>query len=76
MCLSSTVRAALDLGFRTTVIASATATRDLPGVGAGIVAAAEIKRSALAALADRFATVVERVADIPTSPQPASADAE
>ncbi len=30
MCVSSTVRAALDLGYQTTLIAAATATRDLP----------------------------------------------
>ncbi|AWK87368.1 isochorismatase family protein [Azospirillum thermophilum] len=59
MCVSSTVRAALDLGWRSTVVASATATRDLPDVRGGVVPAAELQRAALAALADRFAMVVE-----------------
>jgi len=59
MCLSATVRAALDLGYRSTVIAGATATRDLPSVLNGsIVPAAQIQEVELSALADRFAVVV------------------
>jgi isochorismate hydrolase len=59
MCISSTARAALDLGYRTTVVAGATATRDLPDpTGPGTVPAAEVHRATLAALADRFAIVV------------------
>lgn len=56
-CVSSTVRAALDLGILPTVAANATATRDLPLSG-GIVTAAEIQRAELAGLADRHAVVV------------------
>ena len=58
MCVSATVRAALDLGYRTTVVAGAVATRDLPDPLGGIVAAATLNRAELAALADRFAVVV------------------
>jgi nicotinamidase-related amidase len=59
MCISSTARAALDLGYRTTVVAGATATRDLPDpTGPGTVPAAEVHRAALTALADRFTIVV------------------
>ncbi len=58
MCVSATTRAALDLGFRTTVIAAACATRDLPDPLGGIVAADTLHRAELAALADRFAVVV------------------
>ncbi|MGA8158348.1 MAG: isochorismatase family protein, partial [Rhodoplanes sp.] len=59
MCVEATARAAIDLGLRATVIADAAATRDLadPITGATIPAA-EVHRNALAALADRFATVV------------------
>ncbi len=59
MCVEATARGAIDLGLRATVIASATETRDLadPLTGATIPAV-EVKRNALAALADRFATVV------------------
>ncbi|QFU15600.1 cysteine hydrolase family protein [Microvirga thermotolerans] len=64
MCVSSTVRAALDLGYRTTVVAAATATRDLPSptVSGGIVPADTVQAGALAALADRFAVVVPNAA--------------
>ncbi|WP_448188007.1 cysteine hydrolase family protein [Azospirillum sp. sgz301742] len=58
MCISTTVRAALDLGWRTTVVAAAAATRALPDPLGGIVPAEEVHRANLAALADRFAVVV------------------
>ena len=65
MCVEATARAAIDNGLRATVIASATATRDLPDPLTGaVVPAAEVHRNALAALADRFATVVPNVAAI------------
>lgn len=64
MCVSSTARAALDHGWRTTVVADACATRDLPcALGGEPIPASTVHRSALAELADRFATVV-RVRDI------------
>lgn len=58
MCVSSTVRAALDLGLGCTVVAGACATRDLPTPDGGVIAAADLHRAELAALADRFAVVV------------------
>jgi len=66
MCVSATVRAAVDHGRFSTVLADATATRDLPDPtteGADLPAAT-IHAAALAALADRFA-VVCRAADLP-----------
>ena len=57
MCVSSTARAALDLGFRTTIDASACATRDLPDGRGGIIPAATIHDVALAELSDRFALI-------------------
>ncbi|MGE0340978.1 MAG: cysteine hydrolase family protein [Xanthobacteraceae bacterium] len=64
MCISSTVRAALDLGYRTTVVADAAATRDLPDpTGGPAFAAAELHRAALAGLADRFA-IVAKLSDL------------
>ena len=57
-CVSSTARAALDFGILPTVVADATATRDLP-ISGGIVAAADLQRAELAALADRHAVVVD-----------------
>ncbi|EJC78438.1 nicotinamidase-like amidase [Rhizobium leguminosarum bv. trifolii WSM2297] len=58
MCLSATARAALDLGIRAIVVASAAATRDLPDPLGGVINADIVHRTALAELADRFATVV------------------
>ena len=58
MCVSSTARAALDLGFSTVVVADASATRDLPAPGGeGVIPAAALHEAELAALADRFAIV-------------------
>lgn len=61
MCVSSTVRAALDLGYRCTVVGGAAATRDLPDGHGGVIDAATLHRAELAALADRFAVVVDDV---------------
>lgn len=59
MCVEATARAALDHGIKATVVAAATATRDLPDpLGKGALSAAEVQRNALAAMADRFATIV------------------
>jgi len=58
MCVSSTARAALDLGYRVTVAGDACATRALPDpLGGAAIGGAEINRIALAELADRFAVV-------------------
>ncbi len=60
MCVSATARSALDHGFRNTVVAAATATRDLPGAGgAGVAPASCVQQATLAALADRFSVVVQ-----------------
>lgn len=65
MCVSASVRAALDLGWRTTVVASATGTRDLPNaVGSGIIPAETVHSATLSALADRFAIVVRDVGSL------------
>ena len=58
MCVSSTVRAAVDLGHGAVVVAAACATRDLPDGRGGVVTAAELHRAELAALSDRFAIIV------------------
>jgi nicotinamidase-related amidase len=57
MCVSSTARAALDLGYRVTIDASSCGTRDLPDGRGGVVAAAMIHDVALVELSDRFAIV-------------------
>jgi nicotinamidase-related amidase len=63
MCISSTARAALDLGYRVTVAGDACATRALPdAMGGAAIPGTEIHRNALAELADRFAVVVPAAA--------------
>lgn len=58
MCVSATARAALDHGYRTTVVANAAATRDLPDPLGGLIGADQLHRAALTELADRFAIIV------------------
>lgn len=65
MCVSSTVRGAVDRGYRNTIVAKATATRDLPVPGGGVVPAQTVQNTSLAALADRFAAVVQSAQEIP-----------
>jgi nicotinamidase-related amidase len=65
LCVSSTVRAALDLGYRATVVSGAAATRDLPAPDGGVVDAASLHRAALVELADRFAIVVPSADKLP-----------
>ncbi len=60
MCISSTARAAVDLGLATTVLHDACATRDLPDpTGGGVVAHDVLHRTALSGLADRFSIVTD-----------------
>lgn len=66
MCVEATARAATDLGFKSTVVSAACATRDLPDPLTGAtVSAAEIHRNALTALNDRFAVVVKDGSALP-----------
>lgn len=65
MCVNSTARGAFSLGFQPTVVAAATATRDLPGAGQEVIAAGAVQVASLAALRDLFALVVPSSADIP-----------
>jgi nicotinamidase-related amidase len=57
MCVSSTARAAIDLGLRVTIDAESCATRDLPDGRGGAIAASVVHEVALAELADRFAVI-------------------
>jgi nicotinamidase-related amidase len=60
MCVSATTRSALDHGYTVTVAADAAATRDLPDpLGGPDLPAAQVHRTALAELADRFATIAQ-----------------
>jgi nicotinamidase-related amidase len=64
MCVNSTARGAFNLGYAPTVVATATATRALPGTTA-VVSAATLQAASLAALGDLFAVVVPDGAAIP-----------
>jgi nicotinamidase-related amidase len=64
MCVNSTARGAFNLGYAPTVVASATATRSLPGIG-GDVSAEALQAASLAGVADLFAVVVPTVGDVP-----------
>lgn len=58
MCVSATVRDASSRGYHSTIVAKATATRDLPAADGGTLPAAHIQAASLAALGDRFAVIV------------------
>jgi nicotinamidase-related amidase len=58
MCINSTARAAFNHGYAPTVVAGATATRNLPNPLGGEVLAVDVHRGALAAIADLFAIVI------------------
>jgi nicotinamidase-related amidase len=64
MCVNSTARGAFNLGYAPTVVAAATATRDLPGPG-GTVQAAALQAASLAAIGDMFGIVVPDSSAIP-----------
>lgn len=59
MCVNSTARGAFSNGFRPTVVASATATRDLPNSDGTVVPASAVQQASLASLNDLFSVVVD-----------------
>ena len=65
MCVNSTARGAFSLGHHPAVVASATATRALPGADGATVPAAALQAASLAAVADLFGIVVATPADVP-----------
>ena len=64
MCINSTARGAFNLGFKPTVVASACATRSLVGANGKTVDAQTMHDSALAAIRDLFAVVVDDVENL------------
>ena len=60
-CINSTARGAFNLGFKPTVIASACATRSLIGPKGKVIDAQTMHDSALAAVRDLFAVVLDDV---------------
>ena len=64
MCINSTARGAFNLGFKPTVVASACAARNLLGPQGKLIEAQTMHDSALAAVRDLFAVVVDDVASL------------
>jgi nicotinamidase-related amidase len=65
MCVSSTARDAFNLGYRPTIVASATTTRELPVPGGAPVPATTLQTATLAGIADLFAVVAGTPDDLP-----------
>ncbi|MFI6402293.1 isochorismatase family protein [Streptomyces sp. NPDC050548] len=65
MCVDSTARDAFNLGYRPTIVASATATRELVAPDGTTVPAETLQAASLAGIADLFALVVGKPDDIP-----------
>jgi nicotinamidase-related amidase len=65
MCVNSTARGAFSLGYAPTVVAGATATRNLPGTDGGVVHAPALQAASLASIADLFGVVVADVQAVP-----------
>ncbi|MEO7007634.1 MAG: cysteine hydrolase family protein [Caldimonas sp.] len=59
MCVDATARDGMSRGYKVIVAGDACATRDLPGPEGATISAGEIHRATLAALADRFADVMQ-----------------
>ncbi|NOT16346.1 MAG: cysteine hydrolase [Methylotenera sp.] len=64
MCINSTARGAFNLGFNPLVVASACASRSLTGANGKVIDAQTMHDSALAAISDLFAVVVDDVASL------------
>jgi len=64
VCINSTARGAFNLGFKPTVVASACATRSLVGPHGKVIEAQTMHDSALAAVRDLFAVVLDDVSSL------------
>ena len=65
MCINSTARGAFNLGYRSTIVANTTATRNLPAADGSVVPASAVQVASLAAVGDLFAVVVGGDNEIP-----------
>lgn len=64
MCVDSTARAAFDRSYEVFVVATATADRSVPRPGGGSLSSTEVRRATLAALGDRFATILPNATSV------------
>jgi nicotinamidase-related amidase len=65
MCVNSTAHGGFNLGYKPTVVASATATRPLQAAGGKVISAEQVQDGAIASTRDLYAAVVDRVSDLP-----------
>ena len=64
VCVSATARAALDLGYQSTIVAKATTSRDLVDHKGKKIPAEIVKQVSLAELRDAFAVIVENANEL------------
>jgi nicotinamidase-related amidase len=64
VCVSATARAALDLGYQSTIVADATTSRDLDDGFGNTIPATLVKQVALAELRDAFSVLVKSAKDL------------
>ena len=61
MCINSTAQGAFNLGYATTIIANATATRPLLSINGKVLSAEEVHLAALASARDLYAVVLDYI---------------
>lgn len=64
MCVNSTTHGGFNLGYAPTVVASATATRALPGADGKIIPASQVHAAALAATRDLYAAIANTIDEV------------
>ena len=64
MCINSTAHGGFNLGYKPTVVASATATRGLPAADGTLVSAQQVQQAALASTRDLYAAVVDDISAV------------
>ncbi|WP_438971001.1 cysteine hydrolase family protein [Methylophaga sp.] len=65
MCVNSTAHGAFNLGYKPTVVASATASRALEAPDGSLISAKQVHDAALASTRDLYAAVIKDVDDLP-----------
>jgi nicotinamidase-related amidase len=64
MCVNSTAHGAFNLGYASTIVASATATRPLLSINGKVLSAEEVHLGALASTRDLYAVVVDNISGL------------
>lgn len=64
MCINSTAHGGFNLGFKATIVASATATRPLRSTNGNVLTAREVHDAAIASSRDLYASIADTVDDL------------